>query len=54
MPKAKANLYVTTFFVQMVQLHPEDNYVMVVKAEAIDLVITTTKAQARAQDSVTS
>jgi hypothetical protein len=41
------------FFVQMVQLHLEDDYVVVVEVEAVDLVITTTKAQARAQDLVT-
>jgi hypothetical protein len=29
----------------MVQLHPEENYVVVVEAEAVDLVIATTKAQ---------
>jgi hypothetical protein len=29
----------------MVQLHPEDNYVVVVEVEAVDLVIATTKAQ---------
>jgi hypothetical protein len=38
------------FFVQMVQLHPKDDCVMVVEAEAVDLVIVTTKAQAWAQD----
>jgi hypothetical protein len=37
----------------MVQLHSEDDYVVVVEVEAIDLVITTTKAQAWAQDTVT-
>ena len=42
-----------TFFVQMVQLHPKDNYVVVVEVEAIDLVIATTKAQARAHDPMT-
>jgi hypothetical protein len=30
----------------MVQLHPEDDYVVVVKAEAVDPITTTTKAQA--------
>jgi hypothetical protein len=44
---------VAAFFVQMVQLHPEDDYVVVVEVEAVDLVIATTKAQARAQDPVT-
>jgi hypothetical protein len=37
----------------MVQLHPEDDYVVVVEVEAVDLVIATTKAQARAQDPMT-
>jgi hypothetical protein len=36
----------------MVQLHPEDDYVVVVEVEGIDLVIATTKAWARAQDPV--
>jgi hypothetical protein len=40
------------FFVQMVQLHPEDDYVVVVEVEAVDLVIATTKAQAQAHDYV--
>jgi hypothetical protein len=31
----------------VVQLHPEDDYVMVVKAEAVDLVIATIKVQAQ-------
>jgi predicted SnoaL-like aldol condensation-catalyzing enzyme len=44
---------VVAFFVQMVQLHPEDDYVVVVEVEAVDLVITTMKAQAQAQDLVT-
>jgi hypothetical protein len=35
---------VAAFFVQMVQLHPEDDYVVVVEVEGIDLVIATTKA----------
>jgi hypothetical protein len=38
------------FFVQMVQFHLEDDCVVVVEVEAVDLVIATTKAQARAQD----
>jgi hypothetical protein len=42
-----------TFFVQMIQLHPENDYMVVVEVEAVDLVIATTKAQARAQDLVT-
>jgi hypothetical protein len=37
----------------MVELHPEDDYVMVIEAEAVDLVIATMKAQAWAQDPVT-
>jgi hypothetical protein len=41
------------FFVQMIQLHPENDYMVVVEVEAVDLVIATTKAQARAQDLVT-
>jgi hypothetical protein len=41
------------FFLQMVQLHPEDDYMVVVKAKAIHLVTTTMKAQAWAQDPVT-
>jgi hypothetical protein len=36
----------------MVQLHLEDDYVVVVKAEVVDLIIVTTKVQARAQDPV--
>jgi hypothetical protein len=36
----------------MVQLHPEDDYVMVVEAEVVDLLIATIKAQARIQDPV--
>jgi hypothetical protein len=41
------------FFLKMVQLHPEDDYMVVVKAKAIHLVTTTMKAQAWAQDPVT-
>jgi hypothetical protein len=37
----------------MIQLHPANNYVVVIKAEAVDLVTTTMKAQAWAQDPVT-
>jgi hypothetical protein len=37
----------------MVQLHLEDDYVVVVEVEVVDLVITTTKAQARVQDLIT-
>jgi hypothetical protein len=37
----------------MVQIHPEDDYVVVVEVEAVDMVIETTKARARAQDPVT-
>jgi hypothetical protein len=37
---------VAAFFVQMVQFHHEDNYVVVMEAKAVDLVIATTKAQA--------
>jgi hypothetical protein len=37
----------------MVQHHPEDDYVVVVEVEAVDLVIVTTKAQARAEDPMT-
>jgi hypothetical protein len=44
---------VAAFFVQMVQLHPENDYMVVVEVEAIDMVIATTKDQARAQDPVT-
>jgi hypothetical protein len=33
----------------MVQLHPEDDYKVVVEVEAIDLIIATMKAQARAR-----
>ena len=40
------------FFVQMVQHHLEDNYVMVVEVEVVDMVIVTMKAQAQAQDLV--
>jgi hypothetical protein len=39
---------VAAFFVHMVQLHPKDDYVVVVEVEAVDLVIATMKAQARA------
>ena len=42
------------FFIQMVLFHPEDNYVVVVEAKMVDLVIATMKAQARTQDLVTS
>jgi hypothetical protein len=38
----------------MVQFHFGDDYVMVVKTEAVDSVIATMIAQARAQDPVTS
>jgi hypothetical protein len=41
------------FFVHMVQLHPEDNHVVVVEAEMVDLVIAAMKVQAWAQDPVT-
>jgi hypothetical protein len=34
----------------MVQFHLEDSYVVVVEAEAVDLVIVTTKVRAWAQD----
>ena len=34
----------------MVQLHPKNNYVVVVEVEAVDLVNATTKTQAQAQD----
>jgi hypothetical protein len=44
---------VAAFFVQIVQLHPEDDYVVVVEVEAVDLVIATTKTQAWAQDPMT-
>jgi hypothetical protein len=37
----------------MVQLHPEDDYVVVVEVEPVDLIIVTTKAQARTQDPMT-
>jgi hypothetical protein len=36
----------------MVQLHPEDDCIVVVEVEAVDLIITTMKAQAQAQDFV--
>jgi hypothetical protein len=36
------------FFIQMVQLHPEDGYMVVVEVEVVDLVIATMKAQAQA------
>jgi hypothetical protein len=36
----------------MAQLHPEDDYVVVVEAEMVNLVIATMKAQAWAQDPV--
>jgi hypothetical protein len=39
---------VAAFFIQMVQLHPEYDYMVVVEVEAVDLVIATMKAQARA------
>jgi hypothetical protein len=45
---ARSYLYVAAFFIQMVQLHPEDDYVMVVEAKAGDPVIATTKVQAQA------
>jgi hypothetical protein len=44
---------VAAFFIQRVQLHPEDDNMVVVEVEAVDLVIATTKAQAQAQDPVT-
>jgi hypothetical protein len=37
----------------MVQLHLEDDYVMLVEAEVVDLVIATTKAQVWVHDLVT-
>ena len=37
----------------MIQLHPEDDNVVVVEVEAVDMVIVTMKAQAWAQDIVT-
>ena len=37
----------------MVQLHPEDDYMVVVEIEAVDLVIVTTKAQVWAHDPMT-
>jgi hypothetical protein len=43
---------VAAFFVQMVQLHPKNDYEMVVVAEAVDLIIATTKAQAWVWDPV--
>ena len=36
------------FFVHMVQLHPEDNYMVVVEVEALDLIIVIRKAQVQA------
>jgi hypothetical protein len=39
-----------TVFIQMAQLHLEDDYVMAVKDEAVDSVTVTMKAQARTQD----
>jgi hypothetical protein len=42
-----------TFFVQMVQLHHEIDYKVVVEVEAVDLVIATMKVQARIKDPVT-
>ena len=41
------------YFVQMVQLHPENDYVVVVEVEIVDLMIVTRKVQTRAQDPVT-
>jgi hypothetical protein len=38
---------------RLIQFHPKDNYMVVVEAEMVDLVIATMKAQARAQDHVT-
>jgi hypothetical protein len=49
---ARAIQNVAAFLVQMVQLHLEDGYVVVVEAEAVDLVIVTTKARGWAQDPV--
>jgi hypothetical protein len=36
---------VAAFFIQTIQLHLEDDYVVVVEVEAVDLIIATTKAQ---------
>jgi hypothetical protein len=41
------------FFAQMAQLHPENNYMMVLKSETTDPVIVTTKVQARNRDPMT-
>jgi hypothetical protein len=38
---------------RLIQFHPKDNYMVVVEAKMVDLVIATMKAQARAQDHVT-
>jgi hypothetical protein len=35
---------VAAFLIQMVQFHLDDGYMVVVEAEAVDLVIVTTKA----------
>jgi hypothetical protein len=43
---------VAAFFVQIVQFHPENDYMVVVEVEVVDLVIATMKAQARTQDPV--